>query len=58
MFSEKVERAELDGAIQAKAVRIGDWKLIRRYAHRPSPSEPGTRELVALSAALVAGCTH
>lgn len=49
VFSEKVERAELDGAIQTKAVRMGDWKLIRRYAHRASKSEPGTRELVALS---------
>ena len=47
VFSEKVERAELDGAVQAKAVRSGDWKLIRRYAHRGS--ESGTRELVALS---------
>lgn len=49
VFSEKVERAELDGAIQAKAVRLGDWKLVRRYAHRPSRTEPGGRQLVALS---------
>lgn len=49
VFCEKVERADLDGAIQIKAVRHGDWKLIRRFAHRPSRTEPGARELVALS---------
>ena len=31
VFSEKVERAELQRAIQSKAVRLGDWKYIRRY---------------------------
>jgi len=49
VFSEKVERAELDGAVQIKAVRIGDWKLIRRYAHRPERNPGEGRELVALS---------
>jgi len=49
VFSEKVERAELDGAVQAKAVRMGDWKLIRRYAHRPAHTQAGARELLALS---------
>jgi arylsulfatase A-like enzyme len=29
---EKVERADLPKAVQQKAVRIGRWKLIRRYA--------------------------
>jgi arylsulfatase A-like enzyme len=44
VFSEKVERAELGGAVQIKAVRLGDWSLIRRFTTRP-----GTKELVALS---------
>ena len=46
VFYEKVEGAELDRAVQIKAVRLGDWKLIRRYAH---VSRDGRRELVALS---------
>jgi arylsulfatase A-like enzyme len=33
VFSEKIERQDLTGTVQAKAVRIGDWKLIRRYTH-------------------------
>ncbi|MEZ6014212.1 MAG: sulfatase [Planctomycetota bacterium] len=41
VFCEKVERAELSGAVQTKAVRIGDWKLSRRFARRG-------RELVAV----------
>lgn len=39
VFSEKVERTEVDGAIQAKAVRLGDWKYIRRYAFTNAGSE-------------------
>jgi len=35
VFSEKVDRDELQGAVQSKAVRIGDWKWIRRFAHVP-----------------------
>jgi arylsulfatase len=46
IFMEKVERADLDRAVQIKAVRIGDWKLIRRYAHVTRDLK---RELVALS---------
>ena len=44
VFCEKVERADLGGAVQIKAVRRGPWKLIRRLTTHPS-----TRELVALS---------
>ncbi len=33
VFCEKIERPDLAGTAQAKAVRLGDWKLIRRYAH-------------------------
>ncbi len=32
VFYEKVERADLRGAVQHKAVRLGRWKLERRYA--------------------------
>ena len=45
VFSEKVERTEVDGAIQAKAVRMGDWKYIRRYAF----TDGGTEEQVLRS---------
>lgn len=34
VFCEKVERADLAGAVQIKAVRVGDWKLVQRYASR------------------------
>jgi len=37
VFSEKVDRAELERAVQSKAVRLGDWKFLRRYALLPSP---------------------
>jgi arylsulfatase A-like enzyme len=33
VFCEKIERADLDGTVQQKAVRLGDWKAIRRYGH-------------------------
>ena len=46
MFLEKVERADLEGAVQIKAVRVGDWKLVRRYAHA---TRAGERELVVLA---------
>ncbi|MFN0008493.1 MAG: sulfatase [Planctomycetota bacterium] len=45
VFVEKVDRAELSGAVQSKAVRIGDWKLIRRYTHVLAPE----KRLVVLS---------
>jgi len=55
VFSEKVERADLSGTIQDKAVRLGDWKLIRRYTQL-LPEGPGApltsgteRELIVLS---------
>ena len=47
VFSEKVERAELQGAVQAKAVRLGDWKYIRRYAF--TDREGGSQTMRALS---------
>jgi arylsulfatase A-like enzyme len=34
VFCEKVERADLAGAVQIKAVRARDWKLLQRYASR------------------------
>ena len=46
LFSEKVERTDLDGAVQQKAVRLGDWKLVRSFAPRSLPS--GERELALL----------
>jgi arylsulfatase A-like enzyme len=33
VFSEKIERQDLAGTVQIKAVRLGPWKLIRRYTH-------------------------
>lgn len=48
VFSEKVERSEKAGAVQTKAVRIGDWKFIRRYTFRPL-ADSEERELVVLS---------
>ncbi len=55
VFSEKVERADLSGTVQDKAVRLGDWKLIRRYTQL-LPEGPGAalsagkeRQLVVLS---------
>ncbi len=47
VFSEKVERAELEGAVQAKAVRLGEWKYIRRYAF--TDTEQGPQTMRALS---------
>jgi arylsulfatase len=34
VFVEKIEGAELDGAVQIKAARIGRYKLVQRYASR------------------------
>ncbi|MCK6448185.1 MAG: sulfatase-like hydrolase/transferase [Planctomycetes bacterium] len=46
VFYEKVERADVERTVQTKGVRIGKWKLLRRYTHR---TRDGERELVALS---------
>ncbi|MCB9913635.1 MAG: sulfatase [Planctomycetes bacterium] len=48
VFCEKVERAEKARAIQAKAARIGDWKLLRRYTHLLDDAR-GERQLMVLS---------
>jgi len=40
VFSEKVDREELQRAVQAKAVRLGDWKFIRRYTFQERRGEP------------------
>jgi arylsulfatase A-like enzyme len=48
IFSEKVERAERAGVVQSKAVRLGDWKLIGRFAARDDPARSEERELVLL----------
>ena len=39
VFSEKVDRSERSRAVQTKAVRIGDDKLIRRYVPTGTPGE-------------------
>ena len=52
VFCEKVERAEKARAVQAKAVRLGDWKLIRRYTHVATPGSNGAedeRQLIVLA---------
>jgi arylsulfatase A-like enzyme len=50
VYSEKVERAEKTHTVQAKAARLGDWKLIRRYTHVLDEERPGgERKLVTLS---------
>jgi arylsulfatase A-like enzyme len=49
VFCEKVERAEKERAVQAKAVRRGDWKLIRRYTHVVGGGSELERKLVVLS---------
>ncbi len=48
VFSEKIERHDLSLTVQIKAVRIGDWKLIRRYTHREA-DRGVKREPVVLS---------
>lgn len=47
VFSEKLEGAGRAGTIQAKAVRIGDWKLIHRFAE--VEQHPGGHTLRLLS---------
>lgn len=49
VFVEKVDRAERSGSVQSKAVRIGDWKLIRRYTQVFEPESAGEKRLVVLS---------
>ena len=50
VFCEKIERAEKSQTIQTKAVRFGDWKLIRRYTQLFEPGAgPDERELIVLS---------
>lgn len=49
VFVEKVERAELSRAVQSKAVRIDDWKLIRRYTLVFEPDAVQEKQLVVLS---------
>ncbi len=49
VFSEKVERTEISRTVQTKAVRIGDWKFIRRYTHVDGPDPSGPRRLIVLS---------
>lgn len=48
VFCEKVERAELAGAVQIKAVRAGDWKLLQRFASRKAEGDaPGSAVLLS-----------
>lgn len=49
VFAEKVDRAERSRAVQSKAVRIDDWKLIRRYALLFEPDSSLETRLVVLS---------
>jgi arylsulfatase A-like enzyme len=46
VFSEKVERQDLTGTVQSKAVRFGDWKLIRRYTNVDPATGPRGEPLV------------
>lgn len=46
LFGEKIERADLDGALQQKAVRLGRWKLIQSYASRTGST--GERETLVV----------
>ena len=48
LFAEKIDRDEVEGAIQSKSVRIGGWKWIRRFVHTADAVD-GTRRLVTLS---------
>lgn len=43
IFSEKVEAASADGAVQIKAVRTERWKLIQRYVSRRADDAAATR---------------
>jgi len=47
VFSEKIERQDLSYTVQIKAVRIGPWKLYRRYTHAEEGSGP--RAAIVLS---------
>ena len=49
VFSEKIERADLSRTIQGKAVRMGDWKLIRRYFKEYEPGRPEEGRMIVLS---------
>ncbi|TDJ70569.1 MAG: hypothetical protein E2O39_09830 [Planctomycetota bacterium] len=49
VFCEKVDRAQKSRAVQTKAVRIGDWKLLTRYAQRLDPDRPSESVMVVLS---------
>ncbi len=46
-FSEKIEAADRLGTVQIKAVRLGRFKLIRRWAHGPG-REPGETKRLKL----------
>jgi len=50
VFCEKVERSEKSRTVQTKAVRRGNWKLLRRYAERLQPG--GHPEMVLISSEL------
>ncbi|MBK7641522.1 MAG: sulfatase [Planctomycetes bacterium] len=46
VFCEKIERPDLSKAIQEKAVRLGDWKYVRRYAQVFDAATPENKQLV------------
>ncbi len=46
VFSEKIERLDNEGTVQHKSVRMGDWKLIQRFAR---PRLGAATELVVLT---------
>ncbi|MEM7308033.1 MAG: sulfatase [Planctomycetota bacterium] len=48
VFAEKIERQDLSQTVQTKAVRVGEWKLIRRYTHL-QPGGGAEREPLVLS---------
>lgn len=48
VLCEKVERTDLAGAVQTKAVRLGDWKLLVRLTFVPDETADGARRRVVL----------
>jgi hypothetical protein len=46
VFSEKTDRSERSHAVQTKAARMGDWKLVQRFAQELDPARPGRSRMV------------
>ena len=48
VFSEKVDRSERSRTVQTKAVRIGNWKLLRRFVQRITSTRAGGSQMELL----------